>query len=256
MNLSSFGSPMLNVNAINALITEEDSSSTASKSHIGTLTATWILLILTVGSFLSVWVLFHEPTVSGNKHEIQQLRNFAFGSGVLAFSLAFVANFKVTLSPLIAPLYAIFSGIFLSGLSVSAEMKYPGIAIMTFELTTMVFIFMLLGFKLKILKATKQFRTIVYTMTATIATVYLISFAAKLLGFSLPVVHGFGTGSILWSGFIVTIASLNLIIDFDRISKIKSDMPAYMHWRIALGLMVTLVWLYFSILRLLKKVKR
>ena len=257
MNLNSFGSPMLQVRQINHLISEnEDFSILTKKSYFGTITATFILFVLTVFSFSVVWVLFEDSLVLGNNENIQQLRNFSFACGILAFSMAFIANYKVTLSPWIAPLYAIFSGIFLSGLSLSAEMKYPGIAIMTFELTAIVFIFMLVGFKLKILQATKKFKAIVYTATATIAMVYLLSFVAHFFNWSLPVIHDAGVGSIIWSGFIVTIAALNLIIDFDRISKIKADMPAYMHWRIALGLMVTLVWLYFSILRLLQKIRR
>jgi uncharacterized YccA/Bax inhibitor family protein len=257
MNLNSFGSPLLQVRQINSLIAENETfSKLTKKSYFGTLTATFILFLLTVFSFLVVWVLFQNSLVSGDTKDIQQLRNFSFASGVLAFSLAFIANYKVTLSPWIAPLYAIFSGIFLSGLSLSAEMKYPGIALMTIELTAIVFIFMLVGFKLKILQATRKFKAIVYTATATIAMVYLISFVAKFFNLNVPVIHDAGVGSILWSGFIVTIASLNLIIDFDRISKIKSNIPAYMHWRIALGLMVTLVWLYFSVLRLLQKIRR
>jgi len=253
--LMPFGNPMLKLPSLR-INGQEFKKKDAAKGKISTVTASFILFCVVMLTFASVWNAFSDELASGDRESIQQFLNFSFASGVLAFSLAFISYYKPTLSPYTAPFYAVFSAVFIAGLSLSAEFRFPGIALLTWVITATVFLLMLSGYKLGIIKASKKYRAGVYAATASIALIYMVSIVLTIFGFKIPMIHDAGIGSILWSGFIATIAALNLVVDFDNISRIDRDIPAYMHWRLALGLTVTLIWLYFSILRLLVKIKR
>jgi len=247
---------MLQMSSLRYDTNRVENGESLNQGKVSTITACFILFLLVALTFATVWNTFSDALVTGDRASIQQFLNFSFASGVLAFSLAFISYYKPTVSSFVAPLYAVFSAIFIAGLSLSAEFRFPGIAMLSVVVTASVFIMMLLGYKLKIIKATKKYRTCVYAATAAIAAIYMISFVLMLFGFKIPLIHEAGIGSILWSGFIATIAALNLVIDFDNIARVDRSLPGYMHWRLALGLNVTLIWLYFSILRLLMKIKR
>lgn len=137
------------------------------------------------------------------------------------------------------------------------ELEFPGIALQSLSLTFAVFLALWVLHGLGLIRVGRRLMVLTYTATAAIGLVYLASFALWLLGQRLPLIHEAGTGGILWMGFIVTVASLNLLVDFERIARLEGRLqPSYMPWFLGLGLMVTLVWLYLSVLRLLARIRR
>jgi uncharacterized YccA/Bax inhibitor family protein len=228
----------------------------STSSKINSVTATLILFIMTVVFYIISWNVLIILAEQSNKSILSDIRNFSFVSGIVAFSLVFFARYKPRYSMIISFLYVIFATIFISGFSYSAEQKYPGIAILTFELTMSNFLILLIAYQLKIIQATSRFKAVVYSSTLAIGAVYLLSFILMFFEIKIPLIHGTGMGSILWSMFVVTIVSMNLIVNFELIEKIDKNAPSYMHWYAALGLMTTLIWLYFATLRLLVKVRK
>lgn len=211
--------------------------------------ATVLLLVLSVAAGLAIWWLFpDDPSLACN---------FGFGAGVVAFSFAFIASFKPQFSPWPAPLYAIAGGLFMGGLAFAFEQRYPGIALQTVLVTACVFVSMLVLYSGGWLRATPRFRLVVYVATAGIALTYLAAIVLSLLGMQIVWLEEGSWGAILWFGFVSLTAALNLVLDFERIDNLRRQaQPDYIHWYVALGLMVTLVWLYISILRLIANVRR
>jgi uncharacterized YccA/Bax inhibitor family protein len=210
---------------------------------------TALLLVLSAAFGAVVWLLFpQDPRLA---------RNFGFGAGVAAFSFAFIASFKPQWSTWLAPLYAIAGGLFMGGLALSFEARYPGIAIQTVLVTGCVFVAMLMLYTGGWLRATPRFRLVVYVATAGIALAYLVAILLGLLGMPINWLQEGSWGAILWFGFVSLTAALNLVLDFERIDNLRrQSQPDYIHWYVALGLMVTLVWLYISILRLIANLRR
>ncbi|MDR1255643.1 MAG: Bax inhibitor-1/YccA family protein [Puniceicoccales bacterium] len=155
-----------------------------------------------------------------------------------------------------APLYAILKGLVLGSLSKIFELSYPGIVFQAVALTTCTAVGMLLLYKYNIITVTNKLRAIVMTATFGILIVYAVSLAMSLFGGNVSFIHSEGTLGLLFSLFVVAIAALNLLLDFDFIVHVSSrGLPSYMGWYAAFGLMVTLVWLYLEILRMLAKVR-
>ena len=178
----------------------------------------------------------------------------AIGGAVVAFILAIVTIFKKEWSPVTAPLYAVFEGLFLGTISAWFESMFPGIVMQAVLLTFGVLFMLLVAYRSKLIRVTENFRLGVFAATAGIALVYLVSFVMSLFGSGIGFIHEGGTIGILFSVFVVIIAALNLVLDFDFIEQgAKAHAPKYMEWFAAFGLMVTLVWLYLEILRLLAK---
>jgi uncharacterized YccA/Bax inhibitor family protein len=211
--------------------------------------ATLLLLVLSALAGFAIWLLFPD--------DAQLARNFGFGAGVVAFSLAFIASFRPQFSSWLAPLYAVAGGLFMGGLAFAFEQQYPGIALQTVLVTACVFASMLMLYSGGWLRATPRFRLVVYVATAGIALTYLVAIVLSLLGMPMVWLQQGSWGAILWFGFVSITAALNLVLDFERIDNLRrQSQPDYIHWYVALGLMVTLVWLYISILRLIANVRR
>jgi len=152
--------------------------------------------------------------------------------------------------------YAVCQGMVLGSLSYMFEISYPGIATQALLGTFGVFFMMLFLYKSKIIKVTENFKLGVFAATGGIFFMYLISFILGFFGFNMSIIHGTSTFSILLSFGIVIIASLNLVMDFDFVEQgEKVGAPKYMEWYGAFALLVTLVWLYIEILRLLAKLR-
>jgi uncharacterized YccA/Bax inhibitor family protein len=164
------------------------------------------------------------------------------------------AAFKPQYSPYLAPGYALFVGLFIGVVSAIFEAKYPGVVTQAVAATLVTFAVCLGLYKYKIVKVTEQFKSVVVAATLAIATYYLISWMFSMFTNFTPVYHGNTMMSIGISAFVIIIAALNLFLDFDRIEKgIEQKMPKYMEWFGAMGLMITLVWLYIEFLRLFSK---
>jgi uncharacterized YccA/Bax inhibitor family protein len=169
--------------------------------------------------------------------------------------LVVIAAFKPHLSPYLAPGYAVFEGLFIGGISAIFEANYPGIVLQAVGATFVTFLVCLGLYKYKIVKVTEQFKSVVVAATLAIATYYLISWLFSMFTSFTPVHHDNSLMSIGISAFVIIIAALNLFLDFDRIEQgVNQKMPKYMEWYGAMGLVITLVWLYIEFLRLLSKI--
>ena len=174
------------------------------------------------------------------------------------FILAIVTIFKKTWAPYTVSGYALLEGLALGGISRIFEMRYPGIASQAIFLTFGILAALLLAYKTGVIKPTENFKLGVFAATGGIAIMYLISFFMSFFGSGMSIMNPSNASmlSIGFSLFVVVIASLNLVLDFDFIEEgAERGAPKYMEWYGAFGLLVTLIWLYLEILRLLAKLQ-
>jgi uncharacterized YccA/Bax inhibitor family protein len=172
------------------------------------------------------------------------------------FIVALVTIFKKTLAPVTAPIYAVLEGLFLGGLSAVFELRFPGIAAQAIFATFGTLGALLLAYRTGLIKATENFKLGVFAATGGIAILYLLTLVLGFFGKSIPYIHESGPIGIAFSVFVVVIAALNLVLDFDFIENgAAAGAPKFMEWYAAFGLLVTLVWLYIEILRLLAKAR-
>ena len=175
---------------------------------------------------------------------------------IAGFILAIVTIFKKELAPYTVPAYAIFEGLALGGISYIYASMYTGIVQQAIFLTFGIFGSLLFAYKTKIIKPTENFKLGIFAATGGIFLVYLISFIMSFFGSGLSIMNPMNSSlmSIGFSLFVVIIASLNLVLDFDFIEEASENgAPKYMEWYGVFGLLVTLIWLYLEILRLLAK---
>jgi uncharacterized YccA/Bax inhibitor family protein len=210
----------------------------------GTINKSFLMLILLIASAAVTWSMTN-PIV------------FAIGGAIVGFILVLIAAFKPQYSGFLAPGYAIFEGLFIGGISSIFEVMYPGIVIQAVSCTFVTFMVCFGLYRYEIVKVTERFKSVVLAATLAIATYYLISWLLSMFTSFQPVHHGNSMFSIGISAFVIVIAALNLFLDFDQIEKgVQQKMPKYMEWYGAMGLMITLVWLYIEFLRLLSKLNR
>ena len=173
------------------------------------------------------------------------------------FVLALIISFKATLAPYLALPYAALEGLAVGGISAVLETRYHGIAIQAVGLTFGVLAVLLFAYRMRWVRATARFRSMVIGATGGIALLYIATMVLGFFHVSVPVLYAATPLGIGISLVIVGIAALNLVLDFDLIERgVTGGAPKYMEWYAAFGLMVTLVWLYIEILRLLSKVRR
>ncbi|MEY5048685.1 MAG: hypothetical protein RLZZ175_2044 [Bacteroidota bacterium] len=181
----------------------------------------------------------------------------AIGGAIGGFIFALITTFKKEWSPITAPIYALLEGLFLGGISGVFNQMYPGIAIQAVMLTFGVFFCLLAAYKSGLIKATENFKLGIVAATGAIFMVYMASMILGLFNIEMPLIHSNGTFGIIFSLVVVVIAALNLVLDFDFIEEAAANgSPKYMEWYAAFGLLVTLVWLYLEILKLLAKLSK
>ncbi len=186
-----------------------------------------------------------------------RLMPFFWPALIGGFVVAILTVFKKEWAAVTAPIYAFLEGILLGGISAFFEQAYPGIVMQAVGLTFGVLFAMLLVYKTGLIKVTDNFRLGVFAATGGIALYYLLSIILGFFKVSVPMIYDSGPLGIGFSVFVVIIAALNLVLDFDFIKQgADAGAPKYMEWYGAFGLMVTLVWLYLEILRLLSKTRR
>jgi uncharacterized YccA/Bax inhibitor family protein len=214
----------------------------------GTVNKTGLLLILALLTASASWVL---GTGGGSG-----VAGWAIGASLVGLAVAIATIVRPRWSPVTAPIYALVEGVVLGLVSMWFEASYPGIAIQAVALTFGVFGVMLVLYRTGVIKVTQRFRAGVLGATLGIAVVYLVSLVLGLFGVRVPFLNDASPLGILISLAIVTVAALNLVLDFDLIDRgARSGAPAYMEWYAAFGLLVTLVWLYLELLRLLAKLR-
>ena len=210
----------------------------------GTTNKTLLLLMLIVLSASFVW---------GNPALFMPL---LLPAVIIGFIIAIITVFKKDKAYITAPIYALVEGIVLGGISSIFEAQYPGIVIQAVALTFGTLFCLLLAYKSKLIRATENFKLGVVAATGGIAVVYIISMVLSFFGVRISMIYSSSPMGILFSLFVVVIAALNLVLDFDFIEKgSEIGAPKYMEWYGAFGLIVTLVWLYLEILRLLAKLR-
>lgn len=196
--------------------------------------------------------VFYEALM-GYADKVQMIMGIALFGGLGA---GLVTAFVPKLAKFLAPVYAFCEGALLCGLSLILESKFPGIAVQAITGTLLVFGVMLFLYRVGAIRATEKFRATVMSALITIMVLYLISLIGGFFNFQIPFITGFGPMSIVFSGIVIVIAALCLIMDFDFIEKGSAQMlPKDYEWYGAFGLMVTLVWLYIEILNLLAKLR-
>lgn len=172
------------------------------------------------------------------------------------FITAMVTVFKMRWAPVTALLYAAFEGLAVGGVSGLLEVRFPGIAIQAVSLTFAVLVSMILLYRARVFKVTPKFTLGVMAAGGAVALIYFIGIVMQLFGARIPFIHESGPVGIIFSGVVIVIASFFLVLDFDVIEKgAQAQAPKYMEWYCAFSLMVTLIWLYFEILRLLAKLR-
>ena len=216
----------------------------------GTVMKSAMLLLMLVTAAVFPWTRFFA---TGDPAAVT---GYLMGGLIGGLVVAMVCVFKPTTAPVTAPLYAILEGLALGSISAILEARFPGIVIQAVALTFGVFAALLMAYQSGMIKATENFKLGVAAATGGIFLVYLVSFIGGFFGFSLPLIHSSGTFGILFSLFVIVIAALNLVLDFDFIENgAESGAPKYMEWYASFGLLVTLVWLYIEILHLLSKLR-
>jgi uncharacterized YccA/Bax inhibitor family protein len=217
----------------------------------GTVNKTGFLLLCAVVTAAWTWGMAHSTTP-------QSATPWMVGGLIGGFVVALITIFKARWSPITAPIYALLEGLALGGVSAFFERSYPGIAVQAVGLTFGTLLVMLLAYKTGMIRATQGLKMGVIAATGGIALLYIVEMV--LGGFfhiAVPAINGSGWIGIGFSIFVVIIAALNLVLDFDMIeSAVAAGAPKYMEWYGAFGMMVTLVWLYLEMLRLLSKVRR
>ena len=216
----------------------------------GTVNKSAMLLVLILLSAAFVWDKYDGPQSAG------AILPWVMTGAIGGLILALITIFKKTWAPVTAPVYALLEGLFLGGISAMFEARFPGIVMQAVGLTFGTLGALLLAYRSGLIRATENFKLGVVAATGGIFLLYLVNFGMGFFGKSIPFIHESGWMGIAFSAFVVVIAALNLVLDFDFIeSGVEQGAPKYMEWYGAFGLMVTLVWLYLEILRLLARLR-
>jgi len=216
----------------------------------GTVNRTGVLLLLIMISSAYTWSLYTGP------QSMPAISPLLLAGGIGGFIVALVTIFKKQWAPVTAPIYALLEGLLLGGLSAMMEARYPGIVIQAVGLTFGTLGSLLLAYRSGLIRATENFKLGVVAATGGIFLLYMANIVMGFFGHSIGFIHESSWMGIAFSAFVVVVAAMNLVLDFDFIEQgVASGAPKYMEWYGAFGLIVTLVWLYLEILRLLSKLQ-
>ena len=228
-----------------------EDAKTESMTIPGTIYKTTLLLLLVLLSAGWVWMKFHNA--GGNTAVVTP---WMTGGVIGGLVLAIATVFKKEWAPITAPLYALFEGLFIGGISAMLDATYPGIVMQAAGLTFGTLFTMMAAYSSGLIRATEKFKIGVIAATGGIALVYVASMILGFFGVQIPGIFGNGLIGIGFSLFVVIIAALNFIIDFDFIEQgANRGVPKFMEWYGAFAMMVTLIWLYIEFLRLLSKTR-
>ena len=250
MALFQSGNPTLTEKIFNASATR-NAELQGVMSVRGTMNKFGFMLLMLMGAATYTWNLYQ----TGNPGQMQTLMMVGIFGGMIA---AFAIIFKPTWAPYIAPAYGLLEGLFIGGISAIMndmfQKSYPGLVMQAVGLTFGVAIAMFLLYNFHVIRATEKFKSILFAATLGIGIFYLLTMVFRMFGVDMPFMYDSSLLGIGISLFIVAIAALNLIMDFDMIEKgADACAPKYMEWYGAFGLMVTIVWLYIEMLKLLSR---
>ena len=218
----------------------------------GTMTATGVLMVLLLASATVGWMA--APTYGEDQVGLPGL---AIVGILVGFACAIVVHFKPMWARVLAPVYALAEGFFLGALSKAYESYQDGIVVQAVGATLGVAVVMLVLYRTQVIKVTDRFRRIIVTATLGLMVFYGVSLLINLFGGNVSFLHSASLLGIGFSIFAATLAAMNLALDFDFIEKgARQGLPKGMEWYAAFGLLITLVWLYLELLRLLAKLNR
>jgi uncharacterized YccA/Bax inhibitor family protein len=217
----------------------------------GTINKTGILLLCTFATACYTWRLFL------NSRDISSITGLMALGLIGGFIFAMVTIFKQAWSPVTAPIYALLEGFAMGGISASRELRYPGIAIQAVALTFGTLFVLLIAYRSGLIPVTQKLRLGIVAATGGIAVFYVLEMVLSFFHINaFGAINGSSPVGIAFSLFVVAIAALNLVLDFDFIEQgVAYGAPGYMEWYGAFGIMVTLIWLYLEIIRLLSKMR-
>ncbi|WP_173917809.1 Bax inhibitor-1/YccA family protein [Halobacillus sp. Marseille-Q1614] len=235
--------------ALNEKVFSRNHSGGSSMTFGGTIGKTSLLFIFLLGTAGYTWYQYIQGT------DVRTMMMIGL-IGSLIFAL--ITIFFKKAAPVTAPVYAALEGFFIGGLSSIVESMYPGIVLQAVSITFGVMAGLLILYSLRIIRVTQKFRQMVIAATIGILIVYLINFILNIFfNTQVPYLHSNGWIGIGINIFIAAIAALNLVLDFDFIERgVKRQAAKHLEWYAAFGLMITLVWLYIEVLRLLQKLRR
>ena len=213
-----------------------------------TLKTAGLLALVTIAGAFS-WMMVPAMGASANL--------ILIGSIIIGLILGLIIPFKPTWSPFLAPIYAVVEGVFLGAVSCYFEAAMPGIVFQAVVATLAIFFSILALYSSGVIVVTRKVRSVIIALTVSVFVIYLVSFLLSLAGIRVPFIYDASPIGIAINVIIMIIAAANLLIDFDNIEKgINYSAPKYFEWYCAYGTMVTIVWIYIEVLRLLAKLKR
>lgn len=238
--------PVLNTNTID---TQERILESEPCSVKGTVNKTLLLLCVVIASF---GVTFNMCL----KNNVDTAMSIGIVGIIAAFILALIISFKPKTAPILSPFYAFGEGLMLGGVSFAFEASYPGIVMQAICATFLSLFVMLFLYQAQIIKVTEKFRSAILVATLGVAGIYLISWILSLFHIQIPAIYSAGPFGIIFSLIVCAIAVANFLVDFEIIHTLSINLaPKYYEWYGAFGLLVTLVWVYMEILRLISKVR-
>jgi uncharacterized YccA/Bax inhibitor family protein len=216
----------------------------------GVINRSILLLLLVAGTAAGVWAYSNaHPTA---------IYPMAMTGAIGGFVVGIATSFKRNWAPFTAPVYAVLEGLFIGGISLVMEQRFPGLVLQAVLLTFGVMFALLAAYQSRIIRPSQTFKSVIVGATFGIVVVYLVSMVLQLFFHTgIPLINDSGPIGTTFSLVVVGIAALNLVLDFDFIENgVAYGAPKWMEWYAAFGLTVTLVWLYIEILRLLAKMRR
>jgi uncharacterized YccA/Bax inhibitor family protein len=248
LNISKSSNPALKENIFH----REYADSTEVMTINGTVNKTALSLLLVIAAAVYTWNKFFNAVTP--EAGMSAVMPWLVIGGIGGFISALVTIFRPKSAAISVPVYAVLQGLMLGGLSAVFEAQFMGIVMRAVALTLAVFAAMLFIYRTGIIKVTRGFMLGVLAATGGIALVYIVSIVAGLFGVQMGFLHGSSNLSIGFSLLVVAVAALNLVLDFAFIERAAdAGAPKHMEWYGAFGLMVTLIWLYLEMLRLLSK---
>ncbi|PWT71452.1 MAG: hypothetical protein C5B59_17915 [Bacteroidetes bacterium] len=240
------GNPALNEKAFQNTVVVPGAETMTER---GTMNKFFFIFLMMMVSSAFTWRAFNDG---------KNVFPWMIGAAIAGFIVAMVISFKREWAPYLTPAYGLLQGVFVGGISAVYNNVFqktaPGIVMQAVLLTFGAVIAMYLLYRFRIIKVTEKFRSIIFIATGGIAIFYVLSIVLRLFGIDIPFIHEGTTLGIVFSLVVIGVAALNLLLDFDMIERGSAmGAPKYMEWFGAFGLLVTIVWLYLEILRLLGK---
>jgi len=249
MELFKSGNPVLSEKRFEKTVGSFDNN---VMTKTGTMNKFGLMMILVLAAASFTWKAAAEG---------KNVMPWMLAGAIGGFIVALILMFKPALAAILAPIYALLQGVFVGGISAYYNNAFnayaPNIVMQAVGLTFGVVIAMYALYHFGVIKATERFKSIIISATIGIGVFYLLAIVLRMFGVQMPLIHESTTMGIIFSLVVVVIAALNLILDFDMIDRGSAmGAPKHMEWYGAFGLLVTIVWLYLEMLRLLSKVAR